>query len=178
MILPMAGLDGALGASGRVERRCDAAAMVWRHPDRGVQRLLLLTFALSGFFAYLLDEADGLRFAGIRAGLVFGSPVSRRQFAHIQVISSQWMPLALLGLLPTGASGRRWLVVFGAAWLMQALSNGYFLLFFPVLVVRGSPGSSTGGGRCARAGLTTAWVVASLPLLPVLLKSRYTSVGG
>ena len=28
---------------------------------------------------------------------------------------------------------RRWLMLFGGAWLMQALSNGYYLLFFPVL---------------------------------------------
>jgi hypothetical protein len=84
------------------------------------------------------------------------------------------MPLALLGLhayLETGA--RRWLVVFGAAWLMQALSNGYFLLFFPVLVVawmlwfvdwRRAPGRGL--------AIITAWAVASVPLVPVLLKYR------
>ena len=31
-------------------------------------------------------------------------------------------------------SRRRWLVLFGAAWLVQALSYGYLLLFFPVLL--------------------------------------------
>ena len=62
-------------------------------------------------------------------------------------------------------------MVFGAAWLLQALSNGYFLLFFPVLVVawlawfvdwRKAPGRGL--------AIVTAWVIASLPLLPVLLK--------
>ena len=99
---------------------------------------LLLTYALSGFFAFLLARRlTGSTFAGICAGLAFGfAPYRASQLAHLQVLSSQWMPLALLGLhayLSTGA--RRWLVVFGAAWLIQALSNGYFLLFFPVLVV-------------------------------------------
>ena len=84
------------------------------------------------------------------------------------------MPLALLGLHAYLANGaRRWLVVFGVAWLLQALSNGYFLLFFPVLVVawlawfvdwRRAPGRGL--------AIVTAWAVASLPLLPVLLKYR------
>ena len=135
---------------------------------------LLLTYALSGFFAFLLGRRlTGSTFAGVCAGLAFGfSPYRASQLAHIQVLSSQWMPLALLGLHAYVASGaRRWLVVFGAAWLLQALSNGYFLLFFPVLVAawlawfvdwRKAPGRGL--------AIVTAWVIASLPLLPVLLK--------
>ncbi len=136
----------------------------------------LLTFALSGFFAFLLGRRlTGSTFAGICAGIAFGfAPYRASQLAHIQVLSAQWMPLALLGLhayLSTGA--RRWLVVFGGAWLIQALSNNYFLLFFPVLVVawlawfvdwRRAPGRGL--------AIVVTWVVASLPLLPVLLKYR------
>jgi hypothetical protein len=135
---------------------------------------LLLTYALSGFFAYLLGKRlTGSTFAGICAGIAFGfSPYRASQLAHIQVLSSQWMPLALLGLhayLETGA--RRWLVVFGLAWLLQALSNGYFLLFFPVLI-----GAwllwFVDWRRAPRRGfeIVAAWTIASLPLLPVLLK--------
>ena len=135
---------------------------------------LLLTYALSGFFAYLLGKRlTGSTFAGICAGIAFGfSPYRASQLAHIQVLSSQWMPLALLGLhayLDTGA--RRWLVVFGLAWLLQALSNGYFLLFFPVLI-----GAwllwFVDWRRAPRRGLeiVAAGAIASLPLLPVLLK--------
>ncbi len=135
---------------------------------------LLLTYALSGFFAYLLGKRlTGSTFAGICAGIAFGfSPYRASQLAHIQVLSSQWMPLALLGLhayLETGA--RRWLVVFGLAWLLQALSNGYFLLFFPVLI-----GAwllwFVDWRRAPRRGLeiVAAGAIASLPLLPVLLK--------
>ncbi len=137
---------------------------------------LLLTYALSGFFAFLLGRRlTGSTFAGVCAGLAFGfSPYRASQLAHIQVLSSQWMPLALLGLHAYVSSGaRRWLVVFGAAWVIQALSNGYFLLFFPVLVVawlawfvdwRKAPGRGL--------AIVAAWAIASLPLLPVLLKYR------
>ncbi len=136
----------------------------------------LLTFALSGFFAFLLGRRlTGSTFAGICAGIAFGfAPYRASQLAHIQVLSAQWMPLALLGLhayLSTGA--RRWLVVFGIAWLIQALSNNYFLLFFPVLVVAWLAWF-VDWRRAPRRGLAIvgAWVVASLPLLPVLLKYR------
>ena len=137
---------------------------------------LLLTFALSGFFAFLLGRRlTGSTFAGICAGLAFGfSPYRASQLAHIQVLSSQWMPLALLGLhayLSTGA--RRWLVVFGVAWVIQALSNGYFLLFFPVLIVAWLAWF-VDWRRAPERGLAivAAWIVASLPLLPILLKYR------
>ena len=136
----------------------------------------LLTFALSGFFAFLLGRRlTGSTFAGICAGIAFGfAPYRVSQLAHIQVLSAQWMPLALLGLhayLSTGA--RRWLVVFGIAWLIQALSNNYFLLFFPVLVVAWLAWF-VDWRRAPRRGLAMvgAWGVASLPLVPVLLKYR------
>jgi hypothetical protein len=136
----------------------------------------LLTFALSGFFAFLLGRRlTGSTFAGICAGIAFGfAPYRASQLAHLQVLSAQWMPLALLGLhayLSTGA--KRWLALFSVAWLVQALSNNYFLLFFPVLVVawlawfvdwRRAPGRGL--------AIVVAWVLASLPLLPVLLKYR------
>jgi len=137
---------------------------------------LLLTYALSGFFAFLLGRRlTGSTFAGVCAGLAFGfSPYRASQLAHIQVLSSQWMPLALLGLHAYVASGaRRWLVVFGVAWLLLALSNGYFLLFFPILISawlawfvdwRQAPGRGL--------AIVAAWMAASLPLLPVLLKYR------
>jgi hypothetical protein len=137
---------------------------------------LLLTYALSGFFAFLLGRhLTGSTFAGACAGLAFGfSPYRASQLAHIQVLSSQWMPLALLGLhayLTTGA--RRWLLVFGVAWVIQALSNGYFLLFFPVLVVAWLAWF-VDWRRAPRRGMAilSTWIVASLALLPVLLKYR------
>ena len=78
-----------------------------------------------------------------------------------------------MGFSKTG--NRRWLLVFAGAWLVQALSNGYYLLFFPVLIVfwllwfvdwRRAPARG--------ATLVAAWALASLPLVPVLI--RYASV--
>ena len=150
--------------------------LVGVNPIAAYNVCLLLTYALSGFFAFLLGRRlTGSTFAGVCAGLAFGfSPYRASQLAHIQVLSSQWMPLALLGLHAYLSSGaRRWLVVFGVAWVLLALSNGYFLLFFPVLIVawlawfvdwRKAPGRGL--------AIVTAWMVASLPLLPVLLKYR------
>jgi hypothetical protein len=61
------------------------------------------------------------------------------QFSHLQVLSSYWMPLALLGFhryfvrVQAGERGRRvaWpLAGAAASVVMQNLSCGYFMLFF------------------------------------------------
>jgi hypothetical protein len=138
--------------------------------------VLILTFALSGFFTYLLVfRLTGSRLAAVCGGLAYGfSPYRAGQLGHLQVLASFWMPLVLLALHEyVGGGRRRWLIVFAIGWLLQALSNGYYLLFFPVLIAlwlvwfvrwRSAPGT---GGR-----LAAVWVAASLPLIPVLLKYR------
>lgn len=136
--------------------------------------VLLLALALSGFFAYLLVlRLTGSRVAAACAGLAYAfSPYRISQLGHLQVVASQWMPLMLLALHEYVGGGRRpWLAVFAAAWLLQALSNGYYLLFLPVLIGlwlawfvrwRSAP----------RRGVVAAgvWLVATAPLVPVLLK--------
>ena len=75
---------------------------------------------------------------------------------------------------------RRWLALLAAGWLLQGLSNGYYLLFLPVLIVpwlvwfvdwRAAP----------RRGLVVAatWLFASLPFVPILLEYRsvHSSLG-
>ena len=99
---------------------------------------LLTSYALSGFFASLLvRHLSGSTGAGICAGVAFAfAPYRAGQLAHIQVISSQWMPAMLLAMHAYMSSRRRgWLGVFAVAWLLQALSNGHYLLFLPVLIV-------------------------------------------
>jgi hypothetical protein len=137
---------------------------------------MLLSYALSGFFAYLLAfRLTGSILAGLCAGLAFGfSPYRASQLAHIQVLTAQWMPLALLGLHEHVASGsRRGLAVFAIAWLLQALSNGYYLLFFPILVVLWLAWF-VDWHLVPKRGLAivAVWIAASLPLVPVLLKYR------
>ena len=141
---------------------------------------LLLSYALSGFFAYLLVlRLNGSASAAWIAGMAFAfSPYRAGQLSHLQVLTAQWMPLMLLGLhqyLATPGGRPRWLALFGAAWLLQALSNGYFLLFLPALLVPWLVWF-VDWRRNPRAGfaIIAAWVIASLPLLPILLRYRQT----
>ena len=97
----------------------------------------LLSFPLSALSAYLLSaELTGRTDASWVAGLLYGfAPYRMDQLAHLQVLSSYWLPIVFLALHVYLRDGRnRWLVLFGAAYLLQGLSNGYLLLYVPVLV--------------------------------------------
>jgi len=137
---------------------------------------LLLSYALSGWFAWLLVlRLTGSMAAAIVGGVAFATtPYRAGQLGHLQVISSQWMPAIFLALHGYVSSRRRrWLVLFAAAWLLQATSNGYFLLFLPVLIglwllwfvdwrVRRRDG----------VAIVVVWIAASVPLVPPLLEYR------
>ncbi len=137
---------------------------------------LILSAWLSGFFAFLLGRRlTGSTAAGVIAGLAFGfSPYRVSQLAHLQVLTAQWMPLALYGMHAyLDDRRRRWLALVAVAWLLQALSNGYFLLFFPVLIalwlawfVRWKADARPG------LALLATFAGSSLLLLPTLLKYR------
>ena len=137
---------------------------------------LILSYWLSGFFAFLLGRRlTGTTAGGLVAGVAYAcAPFRAGQLSHLQVLTSQWMPLALFAMHAYRDDRRgRWLVLFAASWLLQALSNGYYLLFFPILI-----------------GLWVAWFVrwrseapiglrimatfaaASLMLVPALLRYR------
>ena len=100
--------------------------------------LFLSTFVLSGLGAYLFVRAvTGSARAGFAAGLIYAfAPYRVPQFAHLQVLSSQWMPFALYGLHRFFETRhRRALIGAALALIAQNLSNGYFLLFFSPIVV-------------------------------------------
>jgi hypothetical protein len=143
----------------------------------------VLSYALSAWFAYLLaHRLTGSATAAWCAALAFGfSPYRAGQLSHIQVLTSQWMPAMLLALHGYVSTGHRlWLVAFGAAWLIQALSNGYYLLFIPVLLALWLIWFVDWRTTPARGiAILVAWAVSSLPLLPILLTYRdvHTSLG-
>ena len=95
--------------------------------------LYLSTFVLSGLGGFLfVRELTGSRVAGFTAGLLFAfAPYRFPQSSHLQVLSSQWMPLALYGFRRYFDTGRRGALAWGAAALVvQNLSCGYYLLYF------------------------------------------------
>jgi hypothetical protein len=149
-------------------------------PVAAYNSALIASVWLSGFFAYLLARRlTGSGWAGVVAGLAFAlAPYRAGQLSHLQVLTSQWMPLALLaahGYLEERR--RRWLAVFAAAWLLQATSNGYFLLFFPVLLGLWLLWFGTGAAarrhrRRPSVHLAVTFVAASLPLIPLLIEYR------
>lgn len=100
--------------------------------------LFLSTFALSGLGMFLLGrELTGSPAAGLVAGLAFAfAPYRIASIPHLQVLSSAWMPFVLFGLRRHFATGRlRPLAGAAAAWLVQNLSCGYYLLFFSPIVI-------------------------------------------
>ena len=137
---------------------------------------LLLSSTLSGFFMYLLvRRLTGSTAAAICGGVAYAfAPFRAGQLSHLQVLSSQWMPMMLLALHAyVDGGGRRWLIVFGAAWILQSLSNGYYLLFVPPLVALWLLWFTIARSRFRETiHIVAAWMVASLALLPLLLQYR------
>ena len=145
-------------------------------PALAYNAALLLSGTLSGFFAYLLvRRLTGSEAASICAGVAYAfAPFRAGQISHLQVLTSQWMPLMLLALHAyIEGGGRKWLAVFGLAWIIQSLSNGYYLLFMPPLIVLWLLWFTIARRRVQAAlNILAAWTVASVALLPVLLKYR------
>lgn len=99
---------------------------------------LLLGFALSAYGASVLARVvtRGMMPA-IIAGILYGFvPYRFSQLAHVQVISSGWLPLLLAALLVYRRSPSwRNAALFGAAFLMNGLTNIYFFLFGSIAMV-------------------------------------------
>ena len=147
-------------------------------PQTAYNVVFFLTFPLSALGAYLLTYQLTKRHdAAFVAGVLFGfAPYRIAHLPQVQSLASFPMPFALLGLHRYLDDRRpKWLALFAAAWLLQALSNGYYLLFFSVFVGLwmlwfASP------WRHPRAFLSigAAWAVGALPMVPLLM--RYVRV--
>jgi hypothetical protein len=137
---------------------------------------LFLTWPLSGLAVFLLATSLGVRWGpAFVGGLVFAfAPYRVSQLSHLQVVAPFWLPLALAAL-HRYVSTRMWiwLVAFGAAWVLQALTNGYFMLFGAVVIALWILYfCSTRATIPALPAIGFGWTVASLPLLPVLLEYK------
>lgn len=99
--------------------------------------LFLSTFVLAGLGMYVLArDLTGRRDAAFVAGLLFAfTPLRVTQLAHIQMLGTGWMPLALAGYRRYVLhSGWRALAGGTASMLMLAWSCGYYLLYFTPFV--------------------------------------------
>ena len=132
--------------------------------------VLLISYPLTALAAH------GLVFAIVRrhgpavlAGLIMGfSPYRVAQIPHVQMLWAFGMPLVLVAAHRYVEDGARfWLVALGAAWLVLALSNSYYLVFFPVLFAGWILWFGSRTPRRA-AAIVATWVMCSLPLVPIL----------
>ncbi len=100
----------------------------------------IASFALAGFGMWLLvQRLTDRRDAAVVAGLIFAfAPARFAQVGHLQVLMSGWMPIALWALHGyVETRSRRALAACIAAFLVESLSNGYYIYFLalPVAVV-------------------------------------------
>ena len=137
----------------------------------------LATYVLCGLAMFaLVWTLTGNATASFLAGFAYAfAPYRASQISHIQVLAAFWAPLSLLGLHRFIEAGRvrrwPWLAVFAVCWMLQAAANGYFLVFFSVLVGFWVLGFVLIQRRWRDAGMiAVAAVVASLPLIPILLR--------
>ena len=141
-------------------------------PQLAYNVVFLLTFPLCAIGAYLLArELTGREDAAFIAGLLFGlAPYRIAHLPQIQVLAAFAMPVALVALHRYLRDPQpRWLVLFGAGWFLQAICNGYYLLFFGVFVGMWLLWFAPPWSRPKTfQPIATAWVIASLPLVPLL----------
>ncbi|HVG84970.1 MAG TPA: hypothetical protein VM820_10640 [Vicinamibacterales bacterium] len=142
----------------------------------GYNLLFLSTFVISAIGAYLLArDLTGDWRAGIIAGLVFGFlPYRISQVPHLQVLSSEWMPLALWGFHRYIAfRSTRGLIGGTIALVLQNWSCGYYLLYFapfvPLFVLQQLWSAGRLGDRRAWVSLAAAALATIGLTLPFLL---------
>jgi hypothetical protein len=103
--------------------------------------LFLSTFVLSGLGSFLLvrELTDDFQ-ASLVAGVAYAfAPYRFASVPHLQVLSASWMPFVLYGFrryFATVSTSRVPLALAGAAaaWIVQNLSCGYYLVFFAPVV--------------------------------------------
>jgi hypothetical protein len=153
-----------------------ASPLQWlgAEPVTAYNVVFLLAFPLSALAAHALAYTLTARHQSAAvAGLAYAfNPYRLSQISHVQMLWVFWTPLALLALHRYGRDGRpRWLLLFGAMCVGQALSNTYFSLFFPLLLALWSVWFLLRPGRFAKAGWVAAlWAASVCLLLPVIVQ--------
>jgi hypothetical protein len=161
-----------------------ATPLMWMglSPEVANNVLFLVSFPASGLAMHWLVRTLTHRHdAAFIAGLAFAfTPYRAAQLAHMQVLWSFWMPVALVGLHRL-AAGKRWgLALFAGAWLLQSLANGYYFVYFTWLVLLWLAWFLARRSTLrALAALALAWAAVALPVLWLMLgyKQRLGAFG-
>ena len=141
---------------------------------------MLLSFALSAYGASVLARVITGRFwPSLLAGILYGFvPYRFGHLAHLQVISAAWLPLLLAALLAYRRSPTKLrAALFAGAFVMNGLTNIYFLLFGSVAVVLTIALMAIEASRDVRfwLRLAGALAIASALLLPFLIPYQIVS---
>lgn len=134
--------------------------------------LYLLSYPMAGLGAYALTfTLTKRRDAALIAALAFAfNPYRIAQLPHIQIQWSCWMPLALAALhnyIDRDKRSLTPLVLFGVCWTLNGFTNGYVLVYFPVLVGIWVLWFSRSFKQMI--SIAAAAAIASLPIVPMLL---------
>ena len=148
-----------------------------RNPILCYNLVFLATFVLSGLGMFLLArELTGRADAAFVAGVAFAfAPYRVASLSHVQVLSSAWMPFAVYGFRRYFDTGRtRALAGGAAAWVLQNLSCGYYLLYFSLAMIAYLAWELLTRRRhvVATAIACAAVALATLPLLVPYLELR------
>jgi hypothetical protein len=83
----------------------------------------------------VVRRLTGSTLAAYCGGVAFAyAPYRTSQLAHIQMYACWWIPVTLFALHAYYEERRpRWLALLCVAYLLQGLTNGYYLLFMPIL---------------------------------------------
>jgi hypothetical protein len=113
---------------------------VTQNPVLTYNTAFVFSFVLAGAGMYLLIRTlTQSQVAAAVGGAVYAfCPFRMMEMSHIQLLATGWIPIALFALHQYFFTrSRRWLVVFAAAYYLQALSNSYaaYFLALPVLIV-------------------------------------------
>ncbi|MGE0394895.1 MAG: discoidin domain-containing protein [Vicinamibacterales bacterium] len=137
---------------------------------------LFLLWPLSALAVYLLvRRLTDWPAAAFVAGLAFAfTPMRAVAVPHIQTMATFGLPLCLFALHGYLQERRwPWLLLAGAAWLQQGFANGYYILYGGLAVgLWVLYFCSARVHRRAAGPIVVTGVLASLPLIPMLLRYR------